>query len=464
LAARDGTELWRALDWVGARASEAWRGAAALIRGRHLRVGVTGLSGAGKTVFTTSLVHALRHAAANPLSMPLFAATVGGAPLRVELATLDDLPRFPYEANIAGLLATPPHWPPPTERLSGIRIALDRASDADPALRVPELVVDIVDYPGEWLIDLELLRLDYAQWSAACRARLVGAERLAPLPAQAWRALAASSDDAGALAAAHGELVLALRAAGLRYLQPGRLLAPGAEAIAPASLPAPLQEARAGAAVHQEMARRYLDYRERVVAPFFRGHFARLQRQIVLCDVIGALAQGPASFADTEAALTSALGAFRYRALPWLNWFRSRIDRVLIAATKVDHVTTSQYLNLSNLLSATFERGGWAREIGAVRMRFDVLASLRATVDGWYRQDGAQRAAIQGVLKDPPRGLRLLVPSDVPPAAPPAEAWPEGGFVFHAFEPPSLAPYAAMPLPNVNLDKAIDFLIGDRLT
>ena len=30
-----------------------------------------------------------------------------------------------------------------------------------------EARIDIVDYPGEWLLDLELLRLDYASWSAA---------------------------------------------------------------------------------------------------------------------------------------------------------------------------------------------------------------------------------------------------------------------------------------------------------
>ena len=32
------------------------------------------------------------------------------------------------------------------------------------------LDLDIVDYPGEWLLDLTLLRLDYAEWSAGPRA------------------------------------------------------------------------------------------------------------------------------------------------------------------------------------------------------------------------------------------------------------------------------------------------------
>ena len=35
------------------------------------------------------------------------------------------------------------------------------------------------------------------------------------------------------------------------------------------------------------MARRYDAYRNHVVRPFFRDHFARLDRQVVLVDVFG---------------------------------------------------------------------------------------------------------------------------------------------------------------------------------
>jgi predicted YcjX-like family ATPase len=55
------------------------------------------------------------------------------------------------------------------------------------------------------------------------------------------------------------------------------------------------------------------------------------------------------------------------------------------------------------------------------------------------------------------------VPSDVPAKAPEASAWPEGGFVYVDFAPPALAGFADRPFPNVNLDKALDYLVGDRL-
>jgi uncharacterized protein len=453
-------DLQNALAWLGARAADLRRAAEAAIGRNHVRIGITGLSGAGKTVFTTSLVHALTHASAHPASMPLFAGALGDGGWRATIEPLENLPSFPQAANVAGLLADPPVWPAPTRSLCGLRIKLENRADASRVARI-----DIVDYPGEWLLDLELLRLDYATWSAATLARMQAPGSPAAEPVGIWlgQALGAARDPGAAdrLVAGYGSLLATLRERGLRHLQPGRLLVP--DGAAEASAPAPLPAALDGTTLHATMAERYKRYCSEIVEPFYRDHFARLDRQIVLFDVIGALARGPAVFADTQSALTSVLTSFRYRSLPWLDWLRTRIDRVLVVATKVDHVTTSQYLNVRQLIADRFENTDWADAIAEDRIRFDVVASIRATLDGWIRQDGAQRAAVQGALKQDGGALRLLVPSDVPARAPEANAWPEGGFVYVDFAPPALAGFADRPFPNVNLDKALDYLVGDRL-
>ena len=105
----------------------------------------------------------------------------------------------------------------------------------------------------------------------------------------------------------------------------------------------------------------------------------------------------------------------------------------------------------------------WFAAMARGRLRFDVLAAIRATEDGWIRRDGAQRAALRGVLAGDGGVRRTLVPSDVPPAAPRAEDWPPGGFVHADFAPPDLSGHRARPFPSVNLDKALDHLVGDRL-
>src|SRR4029079_9085752 len=87
------------------------------------------------------------------------------------------------------------------------------------------------------------------------------------------------------------------------------------------------------------MARRYEAYKDIVVRPFFRDHFARLDRQIVLVDALAAFNAGPEALHDLEAALAGILDCFRIgRATFFSALLRPRIDRILFAATKADHL------------------------------------------------------------------------------------------------------------------------------
>jgi uncharacterized protein len=55
-----------------------------------------------------------------------------------------------------------------------------------------------------------------------------------------------------------------------------------------------------GKSLYAMLERRYEAYKDIVVRPFFRDHFARLDRQIVLVDTLRALNAGPAAVADLE--------------------------------------------------------------------------------------------------------------------------------------------------------------------
>ena len=59
------------------------------------------------------------------------------------------------------------------------------------------------------------------------------------------------------------------------------------------------------------MVRRYEAYKDVVVRPFFRDHFSRLDRQIVLVDALSAFNAGPEALVDLEAALAGILDCFR---------------------------------------------------------------------------------------------------------------------------------------------------------
>ena len=364
-----------------------------------VRLGVTGLSRAGKTVFITALVHNLLR----PGRLPLLDVVAGG---RFEAAIIRpqpdaDVPRFEYEEHIAALQAPIPHWPESTRKISQLRVAVRfqpkgfwRRQLAGSAT----LNIDIVDYPGEWLLDLPLLRQGFADWSARTL-EMCQTDPRRHLSAQ-WRAYiggldAAGPDDEAVARHAAGlfsRFLHAARADGmlLSRLQPGRFLMPGELEGSPALTFSPLilppEETRPPrGSLWALMERRFEAYKDVVVRPFFRNHFARLDRQIVLVDALGCLNAGPASVADLRAALTDVTECFRPGPSNWL-WpiLGRRIDRVLFAAPKADHVPAAQHGRLTDFLGALmFDPINRAAFKGA-RVETMALAALRATREAIY--------------------------------------------------------------------------------
>ena len=78
-----------------------------------MRLGVTGLSRAGKTVFITALVHALLRGG----RFPAFEALAQGRITRCYLEPQpdDSLPRFAYEEHVKAMTGPDRRWPAGTE-------------------------------------------------------------------------------------------------------------------------------------------------------------------------------------------------------------------------------------------------------------------------------------------------------------------------------------------------------------
>ena len=212
-----------------------------------LKLGVTGLARSGKTVFITALVHNLIAGA----RLPFFDAAAQGRIARAYLEPQPDdvVPRFDYEEHLADLTADPPRWPESTRRISQLRLTIEYASTRfwKRQLGRERLHIDIVDYPGEWLLDLPLLRLDYRDWSrAALEQSRTPARKTASKPgARRWprsipprpptkRSPRRSPTCSAYLREARADLYA------LSTLPPGRFLMPGDLAGSPALTFAPL--------------------------------------------------------------------------------------------------------------------------------------------------------------------------------------------------------------------------------
>ena len=427
------------------------------------RIAVTGLQRAGKTVFTTSFVHALLHAKDAPIeAFPFF-------PWRervraVELLDIPGLPRFPYAERLAELLAEPPRWPEPTEGLSGVRVRLRLA----PARRLNRLLeprtlhLDLIDYPGEWLLDLPLLSLDYEEWSVEME-ELANAGTRAALSGE-WQAQAqaldpAATEDPFALArigSAYVDYLKRCRAEGLSYLQPGRFLA-GTTPLEQLFFPLSRAHGARGGTNGAVLARRYEAYRK-LVRRFYSDVFGRLRRQVVLVDLLTALQRGQESFADLALATRTVVEAFEELRHPLAKVLPvGRLDRLSLVATKADHITAGQLNNLVGLLrdmlGEPFMRAN-ARQSGLL-----AIASVRATTQETRLYQGEALQFVRGV----PKGRSDVVevrPGEIPGQIPDRESWNSFVFNIREFAPPRLGAPFARPLPHINLDKVLQSLIA----
>jgi predicted YcjX-like family ATPase len=444
---------------------------AGLARQQIVRLAVTGLRQGGKTVFVTALVHHLL----SGRELPFLGAAQEGRLLGARLLPTrpGDLPAFPFAAARAALTAPEPRWPEPTRSLSALRLELRFGIKGMLRRRLGphrSLILMIVDYPGEWLLDLPLLEQSYEEWSIATLDLAEGAPRAAL--AEDWRRFLAGLDPARPaaldLAAQAAELYIAYlkrcqREAGLGLLQPGRFTMP---ADAPDEFlpfcPLPPGPAPPGS-LRDLMQRRYDRYRAEVVAPFYRDHFSRFDRQIVLVDLLSTLNRGPACFADLQATLDTVMRSFRYGPSGLLaRLFRPRIDTLLFAASKADHVAYNQHNNLRLLLERLVGDAAARARFEGITPAFVALAAHRSTDVVRTEHHGQVLSCVRGRLKDEARET-VLFPGEIPADLPSEEDWQAGRFRFRDFAPRRLRLNGTGPPQHIRLDQALETLIGDRL-
>tara|TARA_B110000902_G_scaffold266139_1_gene352708 strand:- start:911 stop:1573 length:663 start_codon:yes stop_codon:yes gene_type:complete len=220
------------------------------------------------------------------------------------------------------------------------------------------------------------------------------------------------------------------------------------------------------------MERRFEAYKSKVVKPFFRDHFSRIDRQVVLVDALGAIHNGPKAVEDMRGAMSEILSSFR----PGKNAFLTRlltgkrVEKILFAATKADHIHHTQHPRLTSIMEA-LTRGARdrARFAGAQTAALSI-ASLRATTEDTVTHDGAPLSVVRGALLDSGKQAAFY-PGDLPedpnhllnPAREGAVEWLDQDYQVMRFAPAPLTLKPGDGPPHIWLDRAVQFLIGDKL-
>ena len=475
-----------------------------------IRLAVTGLSRAGKTVFITSLIQNLLALAAQKDVLPKLTQRLSDTGINrlravtVLPAGVSALPHFDQAAKLAGLSAAEPAWPDRTGDVAQISLALTltRRSPFGQKLGERRVRLDILDYPGEWLLDLPLLPQSYAAWSEQTLALLRQSPRRQV--SEAFLAFVANrrpGDRVSEDLALEGHRLYkaALEAGrvrhGLRYLQPGRFLCPGPRGDVPLLWFFPMDVRHPlvppVGSLMALLSERFEAYKRDMRASFFDAHFRAFDRQVLLVDVLGALHAGRAAFHDTARAVKDIAAALRYGAHQGLaadaaagvlrgaahllpsalgrasgsaaeRLGGSRIGRVVFVATKADHVPALKRDNLRYLLRSLSGAAESYQNAAGADVSYQVAASLLSTEDGAALVNGRPVQVVKGRLVGEDK-VRSFDVGAVPVAMPPDDFWTQAFFEMPRFRPPVIDPEGRNGLPHLGLDIVLEDLLGDLL-
>ena len=454
---------------------------------KTIRIAITGLKRSGKTIFITSLVNQLLNRKDN--SMPDFPSKKKNWLIYAELLPLPKgLNRFPYEDNLRTLKQEPPDWPLPTTTLSEIHLKFSyRKSSNSPS---KTLKLEIVDYPGEWLPDIQMLQVPFHEWSRIIISR--SQEALRKQYADEWLQLlektdgsAPMTDEANHLVAAYIKYLYGCEksGAGLMDLQPGHFLNMPSSLkkellnFCPLPLPDSDQKRRhLDNSLFSEFERRYEKFRKDYISSFYNKCFHRADVQVVLVDVLNILNWGMESYNDHRHCIEGILGRFKYGHIKkFLRPLRplskplptflplEKIEKTIFVATKADHAIPDYHGNMTKLVADLVDKAQQAAlgHKANAQIIKTYISSIRSTEPV---KDESGEIRLRGIaLQHKDKGVADWRTRQIPEEFPSGKQWKTSDYLSYSFQPIGFPLKEGTPVPHINIDQLLGHILQDYL-
>lgn len=475
---------------------------------KTIRLVITGLQQSGKSVFITSLINNLVYAHEQmnqSCEMKEHELTLIGSLQKTSGPS--NMKTFPFRRYLENLRKDPPAWPGKTFDLSGCTINLEFGVDS----QFGRLNLEIVDYPGERILDLGMMQQSFRTWSEQQVEKSLSEEKFQPETdwvsrrdmSDQWRimldrfATMDSLTDAAAfdLVNAYKNYQSKCLEAGMEFVQPSVVaLEHFAEnthsdyrpyPLDFCPLPTPFTANRNTQNLYRKFGRNYDRYRQKFVKSFYQ-ELTKADVQIVLIDVLRVLQRGVQSFNDVQELIDTILENYTYaRDVSRVSWrnpreklelyadalFSRRIRKTIFAATKADLVVKTDRPKLAALVQQIVYK--WLK-------RFEITASDEYTRVTFCAANSATEAGFSSRSQQPV--LQALVleenPADperreardcvyVPPDLPqkwPDEAWDIRHFVYPwKVLPKKLPARDGAAINNIGLDSILVDVLRDFL-
>lgn len=144
--------------------------------------------------------------------------------------------------------------------------------------------------------------------------------------------------------------------------------------------------------------------------------------------------------------------------------FAPRIDKLLFAASKVDHITRDQQGNVLSLLSHLVKRSQQHAQFEGCEVEVMAISAIKATQHGMVQSQGKSVEVVKGIELALNQEVTMF-PGEVPTHLPGGDFWRRQGFEFVDFAPPRLAESGHQAqFEHIRLDHLLQFLLGDKLS
>jgi len=439
---------------------------------KSIKVAVTGLSQSGKSVFITSLINQLL---AND-KLPYLNEKLGRSFVARLLAPDANFNRFDYYANLEQFQKDNPSWPKPTKSISKTTLQLEFKSEYK-FLENDIVNIELIDYPGEWLLDLSMLDLSYEEWSeftlklANSSARVeYSAPYLDMIESKKDRLYKKSSDFKfdEIISDSFKEYLKLLYYNHFSFIQPGRFLEAGdlyGDPIlnfAPLPYPQNSQNIEKGS-LYDRFKKRYDEYLKEVVKKLYLEHFSEFDTQIILVDLIKTLEYGMDSFVDMRLAFEHILKSFTYGSNSFLSsLFSLKIEHVIFAATKADLIPRNQHQAYINILEDLIDSIRKKIDISHTKSETTFISAVKSTNYINVKEDGTILECIEGIMEGDSE-KSIYYPGEIPNDYKSVDFWKRHKFKFPKFRPIKFPDSKYEAVEHIRMDRLIYSLLRDRV-
>lgn len=434
-----------------------------------LKIAVTGLNRSGKTVFITSFINQLisgkrldrvKNKNDNEFIAKLLPFQDG------------DIKEFDYKSILDGARSENPKWPKSTATVTKANLLLEIKSKSS-FFPNKLLEIEIIDYPGEWLFDLQMFNKSFEDWSEEMFVDIRSSSKkdfakdwLNELNKHDIYGFNDGSSDKG-IADKYRNYLRTIQNMGFSIIQPGRNVQSGnitdSSIMLFTPLPKPKHIIPHEDSIYSRFQKRHQRYLVEIVTPLAENYFLQFDRQIILIDVLKSLQNGYNSFIDMTQAVKRVIEIYGYGNQSFLkNMVEKKIDKVLFGATKADYIVENQHQNYQKLLNTIIEDATKELDIKGIDTKSIVFTSVKSTEDIKKDYQNRELDCLKGKVIGS-EAQTIECSSGIPESYPEKANWKEGMYNFPNFAPISFPDRDIDAIPHINMDLIIDYLIGDKL-